>query len=132
MSPRKCPNRNTPITPTPPPLPPPQLDAVMFQAAVTTAITATMMQINFGGTSRAGTSTHYNHGDSCKPRTFNGTGRVIALSQWTEKTELIVEICSCPENSNVKFVVCSFSNRALTWWNVHVKSLNIVEANKMD
>ena len=43
MPPRKRPNRGRPATQTPPPPPPPpQFDPVVFQAAVTAAVTATM------------------------------------------------------------------------------------------
>ena len=30
-----------------------------------------------------------------------------------------------------KFAACTFSKRALTWWNVHVKSLTLVVTNSM-
>ena len=68
---------------------------------------------------------------NCKPRTFNGIGGVIALSQWFEKTESIFEICSYTEGSKVKFVACTFSDRPLTWLNSHVKSLTLIVANAM-
>ena len=55
----------------------------------------------------------------------------MALSQWIEKTEAIFKICSCQEGSKLKFVACTFSERALTWWNGHVKSLTLVVANSM-
>ena len=55
----------------------------------------------------------------------------MALSQWIEKTEAVFEICACLEVSKVKFAACTFSERALTWWNGHVKSLTLVVANSM-
>ena len=66
-----------------------------------------------------------------KPVSFNGTGGVMVISQWIEKTEVVFEICSCQEGSKVKFVACTLFEQALTWWNGHVKSLNIVVANSM-
>ena len=62
---------------------------------------------------------------------FKGTGGVIALSQWFEKTESVFKICSCPEESKVKFVAYTFETKALTWWNRHVKSLSLIVANAM-
>lgn len=51
--------------------------------------------------------------------------------QWFEKAESVFEICMCPEGSKVKFATCTFSNRALTWWNSHVKSLTLTMENSI-
>ncbi|CAH1413024.1 unnamed protein product [Lactuca virosa] len=147
MPPRRNPRRNNVNeTPPPPPPPPPQFDPAMFQAAVTAAVTAAMSHINTPGASGSGAGAHpSNHGEShehlrectykdfsnAKPRTFNGTGGVMVLRQWIEKTEAIFEICSCPESSKVKFAACTFSDRDLTWWNGHIKSLTLVVANSI-
>ena len=40
-------------------------------------------------------------------------------------------MCSCPEESKIKFAACTFTERALTWWNGHVTSLFLVTANAM-
>ena len=55
----------------------------------------------------------------------------MALSQWIEKLEAVFEIYPCLEGRKVKFAACTFSERALTWWNSHVKSLTLVVANSM-
>ena len=68
---------------------------------------------------------------NCKPKPFYGTGGVIALSQWFEKTESVFEICSCPAACKVKYAACTFEGKALTWWNGHVKALTLVVANDM-
>ncbi|XP_023730502.2 uncharacterized protein LOC111878228 [Lactuca sativa] len=68
---------------------------------------------------------------NAKPKTFNGSGGVIALLQWFKKTESIFEICTCPEASKVKFAACTFSERAFTWWNGHVKALTLPVANSI-
>ncbi|CAH1440061.1 unnamed protein product [Lactuca virosa] len=148
MPPRRNPRRNnnneTPIPPPPPP--PPQFDVAMFQAAVTAAVAAPMSYINTPVPSGSGTGAPLsNHGEShghprectykdftnAKPRNFNGTGGVMILRQWIEKTEAVFEICGCPENNKVKFATCTFSERALTWWNGHVKSLTLIVANSI-
>lgn len=55
----------------------------------------------------------------------------MILRQWIEKTEEVFEICACPENNKVKFATCTFYDRALTWWNGHVKSLTLIVANSI-
>ena len=141
MPPRRSTRRNS--TSTPPPPPPPIMDTVMFQTAVTAAVTAAMAQMsnngsgggtnsftNGQGQSRSGVCT-YKDFTNGKPIPFYGTGGVLALSQWIEKTEAVFEICACPEESKVKFAAFTFSERALTWWNGHVKTLTLVVANSM-
>ncbi|XP_023733892.1 uncharacterized protein LOC111881732 [Lactuca sativa] len=147
MPPRKNPRHGGAAgAPPPPPLPPPQFDPSMFQAAVTAAVATTMSQIstnNAGGASNGPTNS--NNGDSqgcsrectyedftnAKPKTFNGSRGVAALLQWFEKTESVFEICACPEANKVKFVACTFSKRALTWWNGHVNTLTLLVANSI-
>lgn len=104
-----------------------------------------MSQINSGGSSGAGMGVNSTQGNihsrtrectykdfmNCKPSFFNGTGGIISLSQWFELTESISEICSCPKGSKVKFAAYTFTERALAWWNGHVKSLTLVVENAM-
>lgn len=117
MPPRKRPRPSSSTAPPPLP-PPPQFDPTMFQAAVAAAVAATMSQIctNSDGGSGSG-ATPSNQGDSSgrtrectykdftngKPDTFNGSGGVITLMQWFERTEPVFEICACPEKSKVKY-----------------------------
>ena len=149
-NPRRNPNNETPIPPPPPPPQPPQplppFNTTMFQAAFTAAVAAAMLAINTPAPSGSGTGAHpSNHGEShghpwectykdftnSKPRNFNGTGGVMVLRQRIEKMEAVFEICACLEGNKVKFATCTFSDRALTWWNGHVKSLTIVVANSI-
>nr|GEW44442.1 retrovirus-related Pol polyprotein from transposon TNT 1-94 [Tanacetum cinerariifolium] len=53
----------------------------------------------------------------CKPHSFNGTKGVVRLSRWFEKMENVFEISKCAKEDKVKFAVCTFKGRALTWWN---------------
>ncbi|GJY37093.1 hypothetical protein Tco_0422471 [Tanacetum coccineum] len=39
----------------------------------------------------------------------------FGLKRWFEKMEQVFEICKCAEDDKVKFVVCTFEGRALTW-----------------
>ncbi|GJZ71644.1 hypothetical protein Tco_0635495 [Tanacetum coccineum] len=57
-----------------------------------------------------------------KPHSFNGTEGVVGLKRWFEKMEQMFEICKCNEDEKVKFTVCTFEGRALTWWNGNVQT----------
>ncbi|GJS51821.1 hypothetical protein Tco_0625183 [Tanacetum coccineum] len=50
-----------------------------------------------------------------KPHFFNRTEGVVGLKRWFEKIEQVFEIRKFNEDDNVKFVVCMFEGRALTW-----------------
>ena len=147
MPPRWNPRRNlNNETPIPPPQPPtPQFDTAALNAVVAAVVVTTMAQYQSSGSVGGGTPVQsvqveapvrsrecsYKDFTNCKPLSFKGTGGVIALSQWFEKTEAVFEICSCPEESKVKFAACTFETKALTWWNSHVKSLSLIVANYM-
>ncbi|GJR09698.1 putative reverse transcriptase domain-containing protein [Tanacetum coccineum] len=66
-----------------------------------------------------------------KPHTFNGTEGVVGLKRWFEKMEQVFEICKCAEDDKVKFAVCTFEGRALTWWNGNVQTLGLANANQI-
>ncbi|KAL7597560.1 hypothetical protein Lser_V15G22588 [Lactuca serriola] len=128
---------------TRPPPPPPQFYPVMFQAVVTTAMIATMAQVNAGGAGgrtdpqRQGESQghqkecSYKYSMTAKPNSFDRNGGVIALNRWFEKIESIFKICVCSEANKVKFAACTFTDRALTWWNSRVKTLTLPVDNAM-
>ncbi|XP_052622350.1 uncharacterized protein LOC128127712 [Lactuca sativa] len=105
-----------------------------------------MTQINTSSATCSGIGSFpSNHGESqgysrectykdfmnAKPLNFNGTGGVMILRQWIEKTEAVFEICACLENNKVKFATCTFLEKALTWWNGHVKALTLKVANSI-
>ena len=92
MPPKKSNRKKTNPTSNPPSPPPPQYDLVVFQAAVTAVVSATMSQIHARGTRRAGSGANpSNQGDShghpkecsykdfttVKPKSFDGTVGVI-------------------------------------------------------
>ncbi|GJR32806.1 hypothetical protein Tco_1109038 [Tanacetum coccineum] len=66
-----------------------------------------------------------------KPHSFNGTEGVVGLKRWFEKIEQVFEICKCAEDDKVKFVMCTFEGRALTWWNGNVQTLGLANANQI-
>ncbi|GJZ16889.1 hypothetical protein Tco_0553012 [Tanacetum coccineum] len=40
-------------------------------------------------------------------------------------------ICKCAEDDKVKFAMCTFEGRALTWWNGNVQTLGLANANQI-
>ncbi|GKA23011.1 hypothetical protein Tco_0708973 [Tanacetum coccineum] len=45
--------------------------------------------------------------------------------------EPVFEICKCAEDDKVKFAMCMFEGRALTWWNGNVQTLGLANANQI-
>ncbi|GJR54795.1 reverse transcriptase domain-containing protein [Tanacetum coccineum] len=68
---------------------------------------------------------------NCKPHSFKGTEGVVGLKRWFEKIEQVFEICKCAEDDKVKFAMCTFEGRALTWWNGNVQTLGLANANQI-
>ncbi|GJT27451.1 putative reverse transcriptase domain-containing protein [Tanacetum coccineum] len=66
-----------------------------------------------------------------KPHSFNGTEGVVGLKRWFKKMEQVFEICKCAEDDKVKFAMCTFEGRALTWWNGNVQTLGLSNANQI-
>ena len=68
---------------------------------------------------------------SCKPQNFEGTGGVLELTRWFEKTESVFQISNCTADCQVKFAACTFVDAALSWWNSHVQTIGIITANTL-
>ncbi|GJZ35999.1 putative reverse transcriptase domain-containing protein [Tanacetum coccineum] len=49
----------------------------------------------------------------------------------SKKMEQVFEICKCAEDDKVKFAMCTFKGRALTWWNRNVQTLGLAIANQI-
>ncbi|GJX99815.1 putative reverse transcriptase domain-containing protein [Tanacetum coccineum] len=60
-----------------------------------------------------------------------GTEGVVGLKCWFEKMEQVFEICKCAKDDKVKFAMCTFEGRALTWWNGNVQTLGLANANQI-
>ncbi|GJZ73880.1 putative reverse transcriptase domain-containing protein [Tanacetum coccineum] len=59
----------------------------------------------------------------CQPLNFKGTERVVELTQWVEKMEIVLCISNCSMENQVKFSTCTLLGNALTWWNSHVRTV---------
>ncbi|GJV83723.1 reverse transcriptase domain-containing protein [Tanacetum coccineum] len=90
-----------------------------------------------GSTNTGGTVVPEMHGCSYKtfmngkPHSFKGTEGVVGLKCWFEKMEQVFEICKCAEDDKVKFAMCTFEGRALTWWNGNVQTMGLANANQI-
>ena len=69
---------------------------------------------NQGDRSRRTKECTYKDFTNGKPDNFNGSGGVITLMQWFERTEAVFEVCACPEAIKVKYGAFTFTGRALT------------------
>ncbi|GKA40107.1 putative reverse transcriptase domain-containing protein [Tanacetum coccineum] len=67
-----------------------------------------------------------------KPHLFNETEIVVGLRRWIEKVEQVFKICKCTEEDKLMFNASTFEGRALTWWNMNVHTLGLVNANRDD
>ncbi|GKB87963.1 putative reverse transcriptase domain-containing protein [Tanacetum coccineum] len=70
-----------------------------------------------------GTMVYLQRGSAYIPKRMieRGRGR-IALTQWIEKMENVIDNSRCAENQKVKYAASSFMNKALTWWNTQVQA----------
>nr|GEY49195.1 copia protein [Tanacetum cinerariifolium] len=59
----------------------------------------------------------------CQPLNFKGTKGVVGLIRWFEKIETIFHINNCLEKYQVKYATCTLLNSALTWWNLHKRTV---------
>ncbi|GJX44913.1 hypothetical protein Tco_0261589 [Tanacetum coccineum] len=63
----------------------------------------------------------------CQPLNFKFTEGVVGLSQWLKKMESVFHISSCTIDNQVKFATYTLLGVALTWWNGHVRTLELLE-----
>ncbi|GJS86328.1 hypothetical protein Tco_0768964 [Tanacetum coccineum] len=67
----------------------------------------------------------------CQPLNFKGIERVIELTRWFENMETIFHISNCPKKYQVKYATCTLLNNALTWWNLHKRTIEADVASAM-
>ncbi|GKB40192.1 putative reverse transcriptase domain-containing protein, partial [Tanacetum coccineum] len=61
----------------------------------------------------------------CQPLNFKGTKGVVGLPQWLKKMESVFHISGCAIDNQEKFATCTLLGDALTWWNGHVRTLEL-------
>ncbi|GJR29633.1 hypothetical protein Tco_1105865 [Tanacetum coccineum] len=67
----------------------------------------------------------------CQPLSFKGTEGVVGLIRWFEKMETMFHINKCPEKSQIKYATCTLLDSALTWWNLHKRTIGTEAAFSM-
>ncbi|GJV62098.1 reverse transcriptase domain-containing protein [Tanacetum coccineum] len=55
----------------------------------------------------------------------SGSEGVVGITQWFERMDSIFHISNCAVENQVKFATCTLHGIALTWWNAHVKIVEI-------
>ena len=129
--------------PGPRPRPPPggatEMSAAAIEAMIAERVAAALVQ--YDNSRSSGGENGRNGGNpkpcsykdfmSCKPHNFSGSGGVIELTRWFEKTESVFQISNCTTDCQVKFAACTFMHSALSWWNSHVQTVGVAEANRM-
>ncbi|GKD31980.1 reverse transcriptase domain-containing protein [Tanacetum coccineum] len=60
----------------------------------------------------------------CQPLYFKGTEGVVNLTQWFKRMETVFRISNCTVENQVKFATCTLMGAALTWWNLHVRTVS--------
>ncbi|GKC66193.1 putative reverse transcriptase domain-containing protein [Tanacetum coccineum] len=60
-----------------------------------------------------------------KPKEYNGKGGVVVYTRWVEKMESVQDMNGCGDNQKVKYAAGSFVNKALTWWNSQIRTLEM-------
>ncbi|GKF58573.1 putative reverse transcriptase domain-containing protein, partial [Tanacetum coccineum] len=97
-----------------------QLQTILYQ--IVTQVTNNVNNANGGNGGNGGNnSCTYKGFMTCNPKEYDGKGGVIVLTRWIEKMENVIDNSGCAENQKVKYVACSFVNKALTWWNTQVQ-----------
>ncbi|GJY27183.1 putative reverse transcriptase domain-containing protein [Tanacetum coccineum] len=144
MAPRGRPTRTTrsrPVTATPPPVTDPttttsvtsaQLQA-MIDEGVTAVLAARATTQNGDDSHTSGTGARRNERTvrectyqdfmKCQPLFFKGMEGAVDLTQWFERMETVFRISNCTVENQVKFATCTLMGTALTWWNLHAKTV---------
>ncbi|GJZ13980.1 reverse transcriptase domain-containing protein [Tanacetum coccineum] len=151
MAPRGRPTRTTrsrPVTAIPPPVtttPPPVTDPTtttsvtsaqlqaMIDEGVTAVLAARATTQNGDDSHTSGTGARRNERTvrectyqdfmKCQPLFFRGTEGAVDLTQWFERMETVFRISNCIVENQVKFATCTLMGTALTWWNLHARTV---------
>ncbi|GJX70146.1 reverse transcriptase domain-containing protein [Tanacetum coccineum] len=140
MAPKRT-TRKTPVTTTPPPVTDPttttSVTSAQLQAMIDEGVTAVLAA---RATTRNGDDSHtsgtgarrnertvrectYQDFMKCQPLFFRGTEGAVDLTQWFERMETVFRISNCTVENQVKFATCTLMGTALTWWNLHARTV---------
>nr|GEW48817.1 putative reverse transcriptase domain-containing protein [Tanacetum cinerariifolium] len=60
---------------------------------------------------------------ACNPTEYDGKGCVVVYTCWIEKMESVQDMSGYEDKQQVKYIAGSFVDKALTWWNSHIRTL---------
>ncbi|GJT35585.1 hypothetical protein Tco_0926004 [Tanacetum coccineum] len=87
--------------------------------------------VNNGGVLPIARECTYQDFVKCQPLNFKGTERVVGLTRWFEKIEMVFHISNCSLRYQVKYASCNLLDSALTWWNSHKRTVGVDAAYAM-
>nr|GEW58674.1 hypothetical protein [Tanacetum cinerariifolium] len=67
----------------------------------------------------------------CQPLNFKVMERVVGLTCWFDKMEIVFHISNFPPRYQVKYATCTLLDGALTWWNSHKRKIRVDDAYVM-
>ncbi|GJV04533.1 hypothetical protein Tco_1338102 [Tanacetum coccineum] len=98
---------------------------------IVTQVTNNLNNANGNGNGGGNNGSTYKRFVACRPRDFDETGGVVALTRWIEKIESVIDNSGCLANQRVKYAASSFIGKALTWWDTQVQARGRDAANAM-
>ncbi|GKA94111.1 putative reverse transcriptase domain-containing protein [Tanacetum coccineum] len=88
--------------------------------------------MNYGGFMAVARECTFQDFLKCKPQNFLGTKGIVGLTCWFEKMETVFNISNCPSKYQVKYATCILQDSALTWWNIHKRTIGVEAAYAMN
>ncbi|GKE86982.1 reverse transcriptase domain-containing protein [Tanacetum coccineum] len=99
------------------------LEIIIISSNIVTQVTNNVNNANGGNGENGGNNgCTYKGFMACNPKEYDGKRGAIALTQWIEKMENVIDNSGCAKNQKVKYAASSFVNKALTWWNTQVQA----------
>ncbi|GJZ59682.1 putative reverse transcriptase domain-containing protein [Tanacetum coccineum] len=103
---------------------------IALETTNTTSVSNAQLQamINQGVTAAlaardANTNGVDSHNSGTSARRKERATRVVELTQWIGKMEIVFRISNCSVENQIKFSTCTLLGNALTWWNSHVRTV---------
>ncbi|GJT42684.1 putative reverse transcriptase domain-containing protein [Tanacetum coccineum] len=98
------------------------LEILIISSNIVTQVTNNVNNANGRSGNGGNNRCSYKWFMACNPKEYDGKGGAIALTQWIEKMENVINNSGCSENQKVRYASSSFVNKALTWWNTQVQA----------
>ncbi|GJU75134.1 putative reverse transcriptase domain-containing protein [Tanacetum coccineum] len=66
---------------------------------------------------------------TCNPKEYDGKRGAVVFNRWIKKIKFVHDMSGCRFDQKVKYTAGSFVDKALTWWNSHIRTLSREVAN---